>query len=333
MDNKVLEKRKAMAEMLFQAIEANPGKWQKGWVSLSNVPQNGKTGRNYNGSNALFLYVLAEVNGYKDPRWVTFNQAKELDASIKSGEKSAPVFFWSTYDKKTKKEFDPKTVIDMTPEDRRKYMDENLRPVLKMYYVFNAEQCTNFPARENKGPTMTPEELAKQNELIEGIIRNSEAPISYGGNEAYYRPSTDTIQLPKIEDFKTKNSYYATALHEISHSTGHPSRLNRDLKGGFGSASYAVEELRAELASVFMQTEMGINLGDAELDHHAAYLKGWLAECKKDPDIFFKAASDAGKIVDYINNHYAATKKQGVAGKVYSSEEFVNSFANTNVNE
>ena len=94
--------------------------------------------------------------------------------------------------------------------------------------------------------------------------------------------------------------YYATALHEIAHSTGHESRLNRDLAGSFGSESYAKEELRAELACVFMQMEQGIQLNGKHITNHAAYLNSWLQAAKNDTSVFFKAAADAQRIADYV---------------------------------
>lgn len=296
-------KRQAMLDVLLQNIEQNPVKWQKGWYALD-VPYNGATGKNYNGLNSLFLDAVSHTRGYKDLRWVTFNQAKELGAKIKAGERASEVFYWSRYDTKTKKQFEPKTIKNLSEEEQQQYMKDNVRAVLKFYQVFNAEQCNYFPISSRSGG-MSAEEQAVQNKRIDSIIKNSAAPIYYDGkNQAYYSPRLDSIHLPAIESFNQKTDYYATALHEISHSTGHPSRLNRDLSGGFGSDSYAIEELRAELASVFMQVELGINLKDAEVTNHSAYLSSWLEQVKKDSTVFYRAAADAGKISDYIKSNY-----------------------------
>ena len=305
----VESKRQAMLDVLMTSIENNPARWERGWVSLSVMPINGVTHKHYNGVNALFLYAVAEKYGFKDPRWVTFHQAKELGANIKAGAKASEVFFWSRYDKKTKKQFDERTLDGMTEEEKREYLAENVKPVLKFYQVFNAEQCDKFP--EYTKQEMSDEERQHQNALIETVIKNSEAPVHYdGGSQAYYSPSSDSIHLPTIESFKSMNSYYATALHEIGHSTGHPSRLNRDFSGDFGSENYAIEELRAELSSVFMQAELDIDLSDAEIANHGAYLKSWLEVVKNDPKTFYSAANDAGKIANYLKDKYLSAEKE-----------------------
>lgn len=305
---KVEEKRQAMAETLIQYIESNPAAWERGWYTVPiNAPMNGKTQKKYKGLNSFYLSVLSAMKGYTDPRWITFNQAKELGGHVKAGEKSAEVMYWSWYDKATKKPFENKTVEGMTQEERQKYLDENVRPVLKFYQVFNAQQCENLPVYEAaQTPEMAAEERARQNALIERVIENSAAPVNYdGGNRAYYSPSSDSIHLPEISAFKTMQDYYATALHEIAHSTGHESRLNRQLTEGMRSRSgYAKEELRAELASVFMQSELGISVEGSHFENHGAYLAGWLKAVKDDPKEFFAAVTDAEKISDYVAENY-----------------------------
>ncbi len=301
---RVLKVRDDMVKMLLAHIEKNPTDWQSGWNNIAaGAPYNGKTSTAYRGLNALYLAFLGAERGYKDTRWVTFNQAKELGASVKKGEKSSPVIFFEFYDRKTKKAFDNRTVKDMTDEEKTVYLKENVYAVMKYSSVFNAEQCHNFP--ERKEIAMSEEERANQNAKIETIIANSAAPVRYdGGSRAYYSPGTDSIHLPVIAAFDTMQDYYATALHEIAHSTGHESRLNRDLAGGFGSESYAKEELRAELACVFMQMEQGIQLNGKHITNHAAYLNSWLEAAKNDTSVFFKAAADAQKIADYVAENY-----------------------------
>lgn len=298
----VESKRKEMLDSLIESMENNPAVWQKGWFSFSNLPQNGYTGKKYQGLNVLMLYGAAEKKGYEDPRWFTFNQGKELGAHLKAGEKSSSVFFYREYDIATKKDFDPKTIKDLSPEEQLEYEKKNVRNVLKFSSVFNAEQFENIPALEHK--ELSELDLAKQDERIKTIIANSEAPIfEDGGSSAYYSPATDSIHLPKFSNFKTLKDLYATALHEIAHSTGHASRLNRDLSGVFGSQSYAMEELRAELSSVFMQIDLDINLDGAEISNHASYLKNWLEAIHDDPTAFYKAASDADKICKYVRTN------------------------------
>lgn len=304
--DKVNKIRENMAQTILSYIENNPADWQRGWSNLSGAPINGKTGTAYRGINSLFLAFVGMSKGYTDPRWVTFNQAKDLGASIKKGEKSLPVLFFEFYDRQTKKAYDERTTRDMTDEERFLYEKENVYAVMKYSSVFNAEQCANFPERDLESLKMSEEERANQNAIIETIIANSAAPVKYdGGNRAYYSPSTDDIHLPAIEAFNSMQDYYATALHEIAHSTGHASRLNRPLDGFIDNPkSYAIEELRAELAGVFMQTEYGIQIDGKHIENHAAYVKSWLEAVKSDPQIFYSAVRDAEKIADYVSERY-----------------------------
>ena len=298
-------KRSAMADQLLDFIENNPTAWEAGWYKVGGAPRNGKTDKAYNGLNALWLYLIAEHKGYTDPRWVTYQQAKDLKASVKAGEKSSNVFYWSWYDKKTKKPFDDATVKDMSKDERQKYLDENVRPVLKYYQVFNAAQCQNFPKLDAEQKEMPADERARQSAKIENIISNSAAPVYYdGGNRAYYSPGRDSIHLPEIHRFHTMQDYYATALHEIAHSTGRKERLNRDMSGAFGSVKYAQEELRAELASVFMQLDLDIRIEGKHFENHGAYLQSWLKRARADKKEFFAAVTDAEKISQYVGEHY-----------------------------
>lgn len=302
----VNRKRDEMLDTLLSCIEHNSQAWEKGWINLdSAIPFNAISNKSYNGVNALYLYLVGQKNGYADPRWVTFNQAKELGASIKKGEKGSDIFFWSKYDKATKKPYTDDTVKGMSEEETRQYLDENVCRVLKYYTVFNAEQCDKFPEYDLSARGMSDVERAKTNSKLDKIINNSAAQIFADGEDhAYYKLSTDTIHVPKWKAFNTMNDAYATILHEIAHSTGHPLRLNRNLSETFGSNEYAIEELRAELSSVFMQIEMGITLPGAQVANHGAYLKSWLEVVKNDHSIFYNAAKDAGKITDYIKTNY-----------------------------
>ena len=302
-------KRQAIIDNLLHCIENNPKIWEKGWYSVTDFPFNGKSNKKYQGFNALYLSLLASMKEYNDPRWMTFNQVKEMGGYVNAGEKSSEIFFYTMYDKNTKKEFDEKTVEGMTVEERNEYMDKNVYKAIKFYQVFNATQCKGLP--EYNKPQMSDEEQTKQINLIENVIKNSAAPISYdGGSNAYYNTATDSIHLPKVSDFKSMQDYYATALHEIAHSTGHTSRLNRDLNGGFGSESYAVEELRAELSSVFMQLDLGLQLEGKHIENHGAYLASWLKSFKDDKNILFKTIRDAEKISNYVVENYASREEQ-----------------------
>lgn len=298
----VNQRRNEMVDVVLSYMEQNPTEWQSGWQKFG-CPVNAVSSKQYRGINLLYLTVVSMARKYTDNRWVTFNQAKQLGASVKKGEKSVPVLYYSIYDENTKKDFDPATVAEMTEEDRIEYERKYVRAYTKFYQVFNAEQCVNMPKREVKA--MDEIERQRQNELVERIIANSAAPVFYdGGDSAYYSVATDDIHLPLIEQFNTMQDYYATALHEIAHSTGHSSRLNRDMSGDFGGEKYALEELRAELSLMFLQMENGLILDGHHYQNHGAYLASWLKAAKDNKTAFTSAVKDAMKISDYINDHY-----------------------------
>lgn len=319
---KIEFERQKIADKVLEQIENNNLEWAAGWHKLRNAPFNAKTEKRYNGTNLLILHFEGIKKGYEDPRWLTYNQAKEIGAQVKAGEKATTIFHWNEYDKKTKKAPDWEELKKLPREEYDKYVQDNISYSVSYHSVFNAEQCNGL--EKYVVPTLSAEELAKQNEKIEQVIAASEAPVLYDGeNRAFYNHREDKIHLPKIENFKTKNDYYATALHEIAHSTGHESRLNRNLKGGmFGDENYAIEELRAEFASLFMQYELDLNFDAKHFENHSAYIQGWSKAIKEDKNVLFAAIKDAGKIATYVRENYAEqenTKKN--EGEVMAEEQ------------
>ena len=149
-------------------------------------------------------------------------------------------------------------------------------------------------------------------EKVEAILdywSANESKIVYGGSQAFYRPSTDEVHLPEREKFKSTQSFYDTALHEIGHSTGHESRLCRDLSGRFGSEDYAMEELRAEIASIFMEQDLEIEPSEGRLQNNAAYIQSWKEEIKENPNALFTVIADADKIARYVSSKEQAYRQ------------------------
>ena len=286
--------RQDLVKNVVSLMESGDVEFLRNWATT--LPKNGTTGREYSGINNLLLTLEQHKRNYSDSRWCTFNQIQEHKWKLKKGSKAAAVEVVKFIDKTTKKEFDEKSVEGMTDEERREYWDKNVYPMMKSYSVFNADCIEGIP--EEKVDVLSDEE---RNERCEKILANSPAKITYdGGNDAYYRPSTDTIHLPKREHFYSMEDFYLVALHEVGHSTGHPSRLNRNQTGMFGSENYAREELCAELGSLFTCQSLGMNLSETNLKSSAAYLKGWAESIRKDPKYLFNAISDANKISKYV---------------------------------
>jgi antirestriction protein ArdC len=168
--------------------------------------------------------------------------------------------------------------------------------VLKHYSVFHASQIENIPPYQ---PPTVEECPWTCPEAASIIMHNSGAVIHTGGDKAFYSPSTDHIQLPPESAFRGPPEFVATALHELSHWTGHRTRLDREeaMKSKYGSTAYAMEELRAELASAFIAGELGI---PADIPHNASYIQSSLRPLKQDKKAIFAAAADAQRIVDMV---------------------------------
>ena len=274
------------------------------------APRNPVSGTTYRGVNSLRLALTAQKNGWKDPRWMTFNQARAQGYRIKKGSKSTKVLY---YEQRELHKESP--LPDASQEqsglqppdpaaDKEAGKDKEYQcPIAVLFNVFNAEQIDGIP----------PLELAEisydwdPNEKAEQILQNSGAVIIHENIDgAYYSKRDDTIHLPNKEQYITAGSYYSNALHELAHWTGAPARLNRQLANSFGDEAYAREELRAELASWMLGQEIGTQ-HDAEF--HASYIDAWVKCLSDTPGEIKRACRDAEKIRKYIME-FARDKEQ-----------------------
>lgn len=263
--------------------------------SILELPKNALSDRRYKGANMLNLMARAEELGAaNDPRWLTYNQAKENGWQVKKGSKGTGIEAW-----KFGKEMEVKN--EETGEMEKKFVKFTV-PQAYFHTVFHASQI------EGIEPYIPKTHGVEWNPLSEAekVLTSSGAIIHHDqGDRAFYRPSTDEIHLPPREAFPEPLNYYETALHELAHWTGHESRLNRDLTGSFGTESYAREELRAEMASLYLAIETGVPFnpgkhGDMNLDNYAAYTKSWIQSLKNDKNEIFRAAKDAEIIADHL---------------------------------
>ena len=282
-----------VTDRILAALEAGTKPWVRPWdetaaASGPQAPLNPTTGKHYRGINVLILGMddWAFMSG--DPRWCTYQQAKEEGWQVRKGEKSTTIYFYK-----------PLEVDDA--EDGTKTI-----PMLKTYSVFHASQIDGIPP--HRAPTI--EEAPWQRpDAVDVILKNSTAVVRIGGDRAFYSPGTDHIQLPPEASFIGPELWAATAMHELGHWTGHPTRLARDLSGRFGSGAYAQEELRAELASAFIGATLGL---PTDIPNHASYIGHWVAKLKEDKREIFHAAADAQRIADLalsFHPEYAATLK------------------------
>lgn len=306
------EYRKAVTERLIGMLESGTAPWQKPWdagIAAMNRPHN-FNGRPYHGVNALMLWCTAIDKGYEDPRWLTFKQVNKLGGHVNKGEKAQIVEYWQ-WEKEVE-----------NPETGEKEKVPLEHPKVYRAAVFNADQCTGLPKLRRQAQKWSPVERA------ENIIAANGVPVTHNTDgSAFYSPGGDFICLPPRESFATVDAYYSTLLHEVGHSTGHPTRLNREFGGQFGSEGYAREELRAELASTFLCGELGIATTGSD-EQHAAYVKSWISALKNDYNEIFRAAADAEKICNYLyerEKEYLQLKEQGIEPQVkQAAAEIIN---------
>ena len=237
---------------------------------------------------------------------MTFKQMEDKGWSFKRDEEGksrgknagVSIEYFELRDRETKQPFDRHTLDGMTADERNDYMDENVYPIRKYYRVFNGDVIEGIPKRERVEHDPT-----GRNDRAEALIKywsETESPIKYGGSMAYYSSTKDEIHLPEKQDFVDMPEFYSTALHEIGHSTGHEKRLNRNLDGKFGSAEYAEEELRAEIASMFLEQDLGVAASEKHIENNSAYIGSWKSKIKEDPNVLFKAIADAERMTKFV---------------------------------
>ena len=291
------ERLQQFADELIKKIEANEAPWQKGWVSgMGDILPVNHQGKPYRGNNLLDLMMVAQAKGYSDNRWYTFNNAKDYGGHVRKGEKGTVITFFSRTKTENKKDEQGNSIYgkDGKPEKVTYLLD---RPIITTAVVFNAEQIEGLPPRELTTPLSEWERIERAEAIAQGIQSQGVTIEHKLGDRAYYSSTDDKIVMPERGQFSTPDAYYATLLHEIGHATGHESRLNRDLSGGFGSESYAKEELRAEIASMIVGEQLQIGYDPSQ---HHAYLKSWAKVIKEDPKEILRAVKDADAISEYV---------------------------------
>ena len=313
--DRLTPQRKQLVDAVLKNLENGVGLWKQGW-SGGGAPVSAITGKRYNGVNRIFLMLASMERGYSDNRWLTYKQMEDkgwsfkTDAEGRSLGKGAGVAieYFELRDKQTKQPFDRHTLDGMTAEERADYMDENVYPLRKYYRVFNGDVIEGIPERK-KGEHDTTGYNARAENLI-SYWSETESPIRYGGSAAFYSPQTDEIRLPKKEAFVDMPEFYSTALHEIGHSTGHEKRLNRVMSTDRKTPEYAEEELRAEIASMFIEQDLGVEVKEKHIENNSAYIGAWKSKIKEDPNILFKAIADAERITKFIMAKEKEIKKE-----------------------
>jgi antirestriction protein ArdC len=268
-----------ITENIIKQLEQGVAPWRKPWST--SIPRNLISKKPYRGLN---VFLLA-TQGYGSPYWLTFNQAKQLAAHVRQGEKSTLVSFWK--------------FGEYAKENHETGELENKTSVLLRYYrVFNIEQCDGLKALH--GDDRKPVNPIAECESIANAMPNP--PRIEQHSQAFYRPSADLVGMPSRTCFGSPEEYYSTLFHELTHSTGHKSRLNRFEENAtdhqFGSESYSKEELVAEMGAAMLAGMAGIS--HATISNSASYLQTWIKRLKSDSRLIISAASHAQKAADYI---------------------------------
>jgi len=270
-----------ITDQILEQLDKGTIAWHKTWTGQG-MPTNYCTKKEYRGIN-VFMLGFTE---HKSSKWLTFKQAKQLKAQVRKGEKSSMVVFYKPFFAK-----------DSSPDDERRKAEGFM---LRYYRVFNTEQIDGLPAQESIDPKEFDNDPI---ENCEHIVNNMPTPPTIEHNEqrAYYRPSADSVNMPKFNTFTSSEEYYSTLFHELVHSTGHESRLDR--KGitelnHFGSHDYTREELVAEMGASMLCGVTGID--GVTLENSASYIDGWRRKISKDIKLIITAAAQAQKAVDHI---------------------------------
>jgi antirestriction protein ArdC len=276
-----------VTDQIVAALEAGTPPWVCPWKGsdADMAPANLGTRRPYRGVNVLLLNLQAMLRGYSGNRWLTYQQARGLGAQVRKGETGTPIVFFKMH------ELGPSVGGATTPPDA----ERRVVPLLRTFTVFNAAQIDGLPPALVR-PVPEPCSVWDASAAAEQILDDSGARIRHGGARAFYLVSEDLIQLPPHSAFANAGDYYATALHELTHWTGHPGRCNRPLGKRHGVEAYAYEELVAETGSAFLTNHCRL---PGRLQH-ASYIASWLTALRNDKRLIFTAASQAQKAADFL---------------------------------
>ena len=274
------------AKKVTDMVLSNSAPWVRPWGAncAKGLPMNALTGRPYRGCNVMFLLATP----FKSRGWLTFKQVSDIGGKVKRGSRATDIFFFTTIQKeKEDAKTGEKVLVDI--------------PCLKNFKIFNLEQCeipSDAPLKFH--PEASTDSTTDDDDTV--IFDECEKLLNMSvwyedDTKAFYIPSRDEIHLPNRRAFSSLSGFWGTAMHELSHWTGHESRLNRDMCHSFGSQKYAREELIAEVSSWLLAVTLGT---PHEPQNSAAYLASWVSDFKDKPRELYTAISQAQKVVDYL---------------------------------
>lgn len=293
-----LDVKSEVTKKLIAAMEQGETPWQKPWSSQALCPRNPVTGNRYGGINRLLLSLVGG-NGL----FVTYQQAKAQGWQVRKGEKGTMIVKVVDLDAERLRSGGAVGAREGEREQGKERGRRNV--ILKRYYVFGSHQIDGMPDLAPSGE-LDFHPVEKAESILSALQEKTGLRILHGKREACYVPAMDEIHLPNKKSFKSVYDYYATAMHEVSHCTLSPKRLDRRdaIAKRWGDQAYQLEELRAEISSAILSAELGIEMTEAQrakhLSNHAAYLQSWIKALSSDSMAIFTAAKDAEKMADYV---------------------------------
>ena len=277
-----------VTERIVAALEAGVIPWRRAWTATP-PPRNLASGKPYRGINVALLSLA----NFGSPYWLTYRQATERGGHVRKGEKGSPVVFWK--------------ILEDTEDGEKR------APLLRYYTVFNAEQCEGIEVPQASRPAGF-DPIAEAERILANLPANS-APIRHGASRACYRPGDDVIEMPSRERFTPPAEYYSTAFHELTHATGHKSRLDRRsvMADDYPdhATAYGREELVAEMGAAYLCAQAGIL--PATLDNSAAYLGSWIRTLRGDSRLVVQAAAAAQKAADWLTSSNSQAEQEAEA--------------------
>jgi len=278
-----------VTNQIIEQLDKGTVPWHQPWSGNGTDarPVNYATGKCYSGINVWLLQIAANTNKYGSHYWMTYKQAKSKGGNVKRGEHGTQIIYWRIVERQTR-------------NDSGEQVTESY-PLLRSYTVFNYEQCEKLPPLEPETDQQQVDPIAAAENLVNGYENGPEISHTETGR-AYYRPATDTVNVPPIACFESAPAYYSTMFHELVHSTGHKDRLGRIESGShaFGGDSYSREELVAEMGAAFLTAMAGIDLVAKTIESSAAYIQHWRSKLSQDKHLIFSASSAAQKAVTLI---------------------------------
>jgi len=289
---------RAITDRIINGLEKGKIPWRKTWKGAGEMPKNFISKKPYRGVNAFVLFFNLIDKGFSSPYYLTFKQVQTLGGKVKKGSKSELIVFWQWLIRETEER-------DASGQPKKKKI-----PFLKYYRVFNIEQTEGIKYETNNIQISEFQQIDNAEKFV--VDFKDKPPVNHGGSRACYRPLDDVIMMPQPETFENEPEYYGTLFHELTHSTGHKERLNREgvtESDGFGREQYSREELTAEIGTAFICALTGISNEKLE-ENQQAYINGWISKLKSDPKLIFVASGRAQKAVDYMQGRRTEEKAE-----------------------